>query len=915
MEQHAARGPKPHVIQTLIPDDRTLVLVMVLCLLAAWPFLFRSSLPRETDAELHIFRAAQLGTLIRSGVLIPRWAADFYYGYGYPIFNFYAPLTYYLANLLTLAVPDGAVLGVKMVFIAGFLAGGTGTYLTARDLTGSRAGGLIASVTFLFTPYIYLLDPHIRGVLAEFFAICMAPLTLWLLLRQINDPQSKWTTWAAIGIAVTLLSHNLMAVMLGTLYGGFTIWQVLVVRRGGIRKLLISLIPHALGIGLSLWFWLPVALESSAVQLGNLVGDGGHFDFRNHFIPARELFGASLPLDLGAVNPTLRYNAGLAQWILALAGIGAIAVQGRKDTATAGFWALISIGLITLILPLSRPLWEALPPMAFIQFPWRLLGPLAVTLSLLAGFTHYWVEAIPRRYQKAFIAGLASLPILATYPAWSPPDFYGSFGPTDREASLEFELGGFALGTTSTGDYLPMAVQVVPDPNPSITEQIRNNQLTDRLRYDTLPDGMEATPTTIRPNQYGYTVSTQNGGRIELGIFDFVGWHASIDDELVPIVSSEPYGFIGFDVPPGTHEIRVWSGSTPARLIGSLITVLSLLILLAHLRWYPDQQENAQSVRDTENLVKGPLLPGLLAAVMAMGFIGSSLHWWQPRSTGVIAQPAEQDIHVFYQDGIDLIGYDMPAEAIKPGEPVTIRLYWKARAPISDNYQVFVHITTIPQHVYGQSDKLNPGDYPTTRWNTDRYVTDPHQITLPSGTPAGEYTVRIGLYDRDTGARLLILNEDNQPTADAFELPHPLIVTDVNGPYTGSPDRQLDVQAADGIILLGVSDNDEPVDTIGFYRFTLLWHAETDISESYEVVIRVLTDEEAVYLVQRGLPADGISMTQTWRDGQITRDIRSIWVDENWAPGTYSVQVGLASAGSVPAGWIEVGQIHYSKTP
>ncbi len=832
MKYHAARGHKPHLIQTLTPDDRTLLLVIVLCLLAAWPFLFRVSLPRETDTELHVFRAAQLGTLIRSGVLIPRWAADFYYGYGYPIFNFYAPLTYYLANLVTLAIPGAAVFGVKLVFIAGFLAGGSGTYLTARDLTGSKAGGLIASVTFLFTPYIYLLDPHIRGVLAEFFAICLTPLTLWLLLRQINDPRPKWAAWGALGIAATLLSHNLMAVMLGTLYGGFTIWQVIIVRREGIGKLLLSLVPHMLGIGLSLWFWLPVALESNAVQLGNLVGDGGHFDFRNHFIGAGELFGASLPLDLGAVNPTLRYNAGLAQWVLAMTGISAIVMKERKGTASAGFWALISAGLIILILPLSQPIWEALTPMAFIQFPWRLLGPLSISLALLAGYSHLWAESVPPRYQKSLVAGLAALPILAAYPTWSPPDFYGRFGPTDREASLEFELGGFALGTTSTGDYLPAAVQVVPAPDPGITEQIRANQPTDRLQYSTLPDNMEATPITVRPNQYRYAVSSETGGRIELGIFDFAGWRASIDGEAVRIVPSEPYGLIGVDVPPGTHEIRIWSGSTPARLAGSIISLLSLLSLLALMRWHPAHQVNDQSTHHTEDLITSPLLPGVLAAILVLGFIGSALHWWQPRSTGVIAQPADQDVHVFYQDGIDLIGFDMPTQAIEPGEPFTIRLYWKARASISDNYQVFVHITTVPEQVYGQSDKLNPGDYPTTRWRTDRYITDPHQITLPAGTPAGEYSVRIGLYDRDTGVRLLILNEDNAPTGDAFELPHPLTVTDVGSskaPITGC---QLDAYTADDMTRLEVSDRDAPVSPPGFYQLALLWRAEADISES-----------------------------------------------------------------------------------
>ena len=73
--------------------DLGLLLALALALLAAMPFLTRPDLPRGTDAELHVFRAAEMGYSLRAGDHFPRWAPDFYYGYGYPIFNYYAPLT------------------------------------------------------------------------------------------------------------------------------------------------------------------------------------------------------------------------------------------------------------------------------------------------------------------------------------------------------------------------------------------------------------------------------------------------------------------------------------------------------------------------------------------------------------------------------------------------------------------------------------------------------------------------------------------------------------------------------------------------------------------------------------------------------------------------------------------------------
>jgi uncharacterized membrane protein len=140
-----------------------------------WPFISRSSLPVETDAELHIFRLFELGQLIRGGEIYPRWAPHFYHGFGYPIFNYYAPLTYYLGLPVELLPPFDAVAGVKFVFVLGILAGGIGIYGFVRDHWG-RPSGYVAAAVYLYAPYVQYIDPHARGVLAESFSLGIFPL-------------------------------------------------------------------------------------------------------------------------------------------------------------------------------------------------------------------------------------------------------------------------------------------------------------------------------------------------------------------------------------------------------------------------------------------------------------------------------------------------------------------------------------------------------------------------------------------------------------------------------------------------------------------------------------------------------------------------------------------------------------------
>jgi uncharacterized membrane protein len=203
-----------------------LLLALALALVAALPFLTRPGLPRGTDAELHVFRAAELGASLRAGDLYPRWAPDFYYGYGYPIFNYYAPLTYYLANLCTLLPGVGIVAGVKLVFILGLASAALGTYLFVRDWLGARPG-LLAAALYVFSPYVFFVDPHLRGVLAESFSLGLFPLALWAYRRTLTDRRRRWTLTAAILQAALIMTHNLLGIVFTAILLAYLLWELL----------------------------------------------------------------------------------------------------------------------------------------------------------------------------------------------------------------------------------------------------------------------------------------------------------------------------------------------------------------------------------------------------------------------------------------------------------------------------------------------------------------------------------------------------------------------------------------------------------------------------------------------------------------------------------------------------------------
>ncbi len=892
-----------------------MLLAVLLSLIAAWPFVVRPSLPRETDTELHVFRAAELGEVIRQGQLYTRWAPDFYYGYGYPIFNYYAPLTYYLANLLTLALPGAAVMGVRLVFILGFLAAGVGTCGLARLLIGDR-GALLATTAYLFAPYIYLIDPHTRGVLAEFFALGLAPLALWLLARFGRAPTRLALIAATLSLAAALLAHNLMAPIIFALALALSAWEGLALpllerRRPLPRELALRAAPLILALPLVMFFWLPVALESDAVQLGNLVGPG-HFDFRNHFLSAGELFGFSVPLDLGSTNPTVRYNLGVGQWLLATAGLAAIAAAalGRRppaEWAPGVFWAAGGIVFILLMLRIGQPLWEALPPMAFIQFPWRLLGPAALCLALVGGHAAHLVDRLPGRAGPIAYGTLIALPLALTLPIVVPPG-WGDFGPTDRLAMLDYELRGYALGTTSTGDYLPVAVSYVPPPAGHLIASYRAGGPIDRVIRDILPPGTVVELLDSGPISSTFAVQAGQPFDLSLYLFNFAGWRASIDGEPVLISVTGPEGFIRVAVPAGEHTVRVWLGSTPPRTAGTLLSVAGLAALIVLARWMP-RRAASQTPTDDSSLRPAGAAIGLFVLVALAGGLAGL---FQPRSTGMIAIPAHHDTLSYLEGGINLIGYDLPRTTVRPGETLPVRLYWKAREPVPANYQVFVHLTSIPAHTWGQSDKLNPGDYPTTRWPLDRYVTDPHSLIIPPGTPPGEYTLRVGLWNHLTGVRQLVLEPDGTILGDSVALAIPITVE--------RPRRQPDpeglpldaasmLEIAPGLRLLGYAlDPPGSFDqAAGLLRVTLYWRAEQEGLPGYTVALRLIDEGGTVRIETASPPADGRYPTDSWAEGEVVRDVHSFWIDEGLPPGGYRLELGVLGPGeTAPAGWVNL---------
>ncbi len=868
--------------------DWGLLLAFVMALVAAAPFLTRPGLPRETDTELHVYRAAELGHILRDGVFYPRWAPDLYFGYGYPIFNYYAPGTYYLANLFDLLPGVDIVGGVKAVFVLGFVIASLGTCLLGRELFGPFGGtgaGVIAAASFTFSPYVVFIDPYARGVLAEHFAICLLPVTFYAFRRLMSGVGGRMTlVGSVLTLAAIVFSHNLLGLVAAVLLLAYWTWEV--VFGAGRGRAGWGVLAFVLAAAIMAFFWLPFLLERDAIKL-EVIGPG-HFDFHEHFISLVELLAPSRIFDLGATAPHYRFNLGLAQWLLALPAVGAFFyLKARKNSDQAGllhlhisllYFVLVGVGLAFLMTSASTPVWERVPGVPYLQFPWRLMGPanLMLAVSAAGGVTLLAGLSAPRWRGPVVAAALGAILLLAL-PVLYPPTWLPDFGGTLPQDLIEWERTSLAIGTTSTGDFLPVkAARVTMRPMPTLVDSYTQPGPVDRVNREVLPKGAQLEIVEHGPLYDRFAISTPKKFILRLYTFYFPGWTAYVDGEQVEIDVAGPEGFITLQVPEGEHEVVVRFEDTPPRTTGWIISSAGLIVLVIAVFLM-----RSVATRDLclPRLTSRSLL-WLGGALVCFIFLKSAVldpqdDWLRYTSPPGQAWAAQHEQRVNFGGQIELLGYDLPNSSVRSGETFPLVLYWHALTPLDANYQSFVHVAR-PLHIlWGQEDHLNPAGLPTKRWPLDKYVWDEYKVQVLPGTPPGEYVLNVGIYSRAGGYRLERYVDGGQVVGDSAVIGSIQVERPRRQPRIAELEMTREVMATfseGGVTLLGYIQSQQQAAVTGAWPVTLFWRADRD-RPAARVRDLVLLDAEGGEVGRvSGAPVDGHYPVETWRSGEIVRD-------------------------------------------
>lgn len=551
------------------------VFCLLLALISCRVYL-QAGLPSTHDSENHLARFANYKIALKEGQFPPRLAPNLFHRYGYPVFNYNYPLPNILSvPFSVLKVPY--ITTFKLIMTTGVVLLLLGMWTWLSMLGIKKWAKFLAVTSIAASPYL-LQTIIFRGSIGEVLAI--AGVVWWLVwvenLRRHEDQLTKTAKWSdyvfsvqtlvgGVLLALFFLSHN-VTVLFGTPFMlAFSIWWL-----WRTKKLWCVAGAFVLGLGLSLWFWLPALAEQSAIVVG---GSSLAQQFMNHFPSVYQLINAPLQFGfsfIGSVD-SLSFAVGWIQllgllcftgWLLA-AGAGQRVAKERLHQTSAVFFGL-SLILIIFQLSFTTPVWQMVPLARYIQFPWRLGLFLMITSAVVIA----WVAHQGIRWQVRLLTIVLLLQLFVGLQV-RPAGYF-------NKSILEYDL--FEQSTTTSNENLP--------------KDFKFQRFVDWQPTAIVLDGQGAvTVSSWTGSKRSYAVVAETAVVIVEPTMYFPGWETTVTTgnsyRLIPYLDNETIaGRIAYTLEPGVYVVQTeFTQHTVPRIIGNLITGLSLAFLLGAGAW------------------------------------------------------------------------------------------------------------------------------------------------------------------------------------------------------------------------------------------------------------------------------------------------------------------------------------------
>lgn len=521
--------------------------------------------------DMHVFRLQQFDQCLRDGQIPCRLISDGGMGYGYPLFNYYPPLSYSIAEFFHL-FGFSFINSLKITFALCHLIGILGMYFFASIFWG-KIGGAISAIIFLLAPY-QATDSFVRGAIAESLAINLIPWVFYFLTKFINSQKNKYLL--ILSLTALLLSHNLISLAIAPVLLVYSIIVLLINKKLSFKSIKKLSIPVISAIGLSAFFLLPAIFEKNLVTVDTMTQ--GYFQYIIHFATLNQLFisrfwgyGASLwgPID------DMAFSIGLIQWILPLIIIFFLFLKKifknkaslfkggsfdlSKQVGLIIFFFLVFLFSLFLTHNKSTFIWNFFSFMAYFQFPWRFLSIAIFAAAFISGSIIIFIK---KKFQIITLIIITIITLILNINYFKEDIWYPNLTDSQKLSTENI----IAQSGAGLNDYWPKYGQSSPS-SFAPHQPFSNSEFT----VDSF---------TKKSNQINADFTVFSQTNITIPVVYFPNWELYIDNQKTDFNLDPKLGLISFNLSPGNHHIFLSLNNTPIRTFANTISLSSFLFLI-----------------------------------------------------------------------------------------------------------------------------------------------------------------------------------------------------------------------------------------------------------------------------------------------------------------------------------------------
>lgn len=229
--------------------------------------------------------------------------------------------------------------------------------------------------------------------------------------------------------------------------------------------------------------------------------------------------------------------------------------------------------------------------------------------------------------------------------------------------------------------------------------------------------------------------------------------------------------------------------------------------------------------------------------------------------------------------------------------PLKLSLLWRASGPLDVDYHVSLGLYDGQGKRWAATDGIPVGVLlPAGEWPLGLTLPDAWNLTIPQGTPPGDYGLQVSLYDPSTNRPVPVPNgaEGTRARLGRITVVRPSAAS--ADPGSTFADSLRDTVFDGKIALKSAQVTQGPLKPGEVVHEQFMWQAVDAPGEDLVPFTVLVDDRGRQWAIQESAPVDGRYPTSQWTAGEYVRETRDLLVPPDLPDGQYHIAAGMYRA-------------------